>query len=75
MEFAAYGIISFKEDNGTKKDLHVIHFDPWSSRGKPQRNPRMSSTQSAPVSRLVTAATDERRDRLDTNLDESMYNN
>jgi hypothetical protein len=74
MESAAYGIISFKEDNGTKKDLHVIHFDPWSSRGKPQGNPRIS-TMSAPVLRLVTAATDERRDRLDTNLDESMYNN
>jgi hypothetical protein len=44
MESAAYGIISFKEDNGTKKDLHAIHYDPWSSRGKPQGNPRMTYT-------------------------------
>ena len=75
MESAAYGIISFKEDNGTKKDLHAIHYDPWSSRGKPQGNPRMSSTRSAPVSRQMTAATDVRRYRLDTHFEESMYNN
>jgi hypothetical protein len=75
MESAAYGIISFKEDNGTKKDVHAIHYDPWSSRGKPQGNPRMTYTSSAPVSRQMTAATDERRDRFYTNFDESMYNN
>jgi hypothetical protein len=71
----AYGIISFNEDNGTKKDLHAIHYDPWSSRGKPQGNPKMPSTKSTPFSRLVTAATDEQRNRLDTNFDESMYKN
>ena len=70
MESAVYGIISFKEDNGTKNYLHAIYYDPWSSRGKPQGNPRIPSTRSAPVSRQMTAATDERRD-----FDESMYNN
>ena len=65
-----YGIISFIEDNGRKKDLHTIHHDPWSSRGKPQRYPRIISG-----SREMEAAADDRSDRSDTNCDESMYNN
>lgn len=64
METAVYGIISFKEDNGTKKDLHAIHYDPWSSRGKPTpRQPPLTS-RSAPVSRQMTAASDVRKSQI-----------
>ena len=72
MESTVYGIISFKEDNGTKKDLHAIHYDPWSSRGKPQ-GPSVS--RSAPVSRQMTAASDVRKSRQDSNFDEGMSPN
>lgn len=75
MESAVYGIISFKEDNGTKKDLHAIHYDPWSSRGRPQgKQLTMAGSRSAPVSRQMTAASDDvRKNKDDVNFDESKY--
>ena len=66
MESAVHGIISFIADSGIKKDLHVIHHDPWNDIGKPQRHPRKLS-----VSREMEAAADDRSD----SFDESMYNN
>lgn len=72
MESAVYGIISFKEDNGTKKDLHAIHYDPWSSRGKPTPRQTHMTSRSAPVSRQMTAASDVRKGQpLQANFDES----
>jgi hypothetical protein len=75
MECAAFGIMSFREDNGTKKDLHVIHYDPWSTRGKPQGNPRKSSIQSAPPKRPIYDATYHQKARFNTTFDNCMYNN
>ncbi|XP_076094919.1 uncharacterized protein LOC143065301 isoform X1 [Mytilus galloprovincialis] len=75
MESAVYGIISFKEDNGTKKDLHAIHYDPWSSRGRPQgKQLTMAGSRSAPVSRQMTAASDDvRKNKDDVNFDEIFF--
>ena len=74
MESAAFGIMSFREDNGTKKDLHVIHYDPWSTRGKPQGISRMPSRSSLPI-RPISEATDHQSPRFHTNFDDCMYNN
>ena len=75
MESAAFGIMSFREDNAANKDLYVIHYDPWSSRGKPQGNLKMQYAQSTQAMKQKAEATDHLRDSFHTNFDECMYNN
>lgn len=56
IENPAYGIISFAEDNGVKKkEFHVVHYDPWSSKGK-------TTSKSAPVGRKEKILTEEKKE-------------